>query len=134
MHYYYINLKHKKVRNGLDKPLNITTFIHEDKSILLREHQYIGWCPKCNITARFGKKKCEKCGGKYETTLDVKLEDCFAEIREIDKPYECRYKDGEFPSCFTPCPPFYDICNTADLVTSKCWNCFKKYNFVDYIE
>jgi hypothetical protein len=63
----------------------------------------------------------------------------------MPKTYKERYKSGEFPPCFTPAPPFYDICNHGDWVINKkgrkgdknkirCIECFQEFGFVDYIE
>jgi len=39
-----------------------------------------------------------------------------------------------YPKCFSPCPPFYDICNRQDLRKLKCRLCQVIYNWYDYIE
>lgn len=51
-----------------------------------------------------------------------------------NKNWEARYKAGEFPKCFTPCPPFFDICNIQDPDKRKCGECYRRFGFVDYIE
>jgi hypothetical protein len=70
----------------------------------------------------------------FDTELNHDIENCTVEIRRAEKPNCDKYKDGEFPKCFIPCPPFYDICNRANLETEKCKKCFNEYGFVDYIE
>jgi hypothetical protein len=48
--------------------------------------------------------------------------------------HQIKYEAKEYPECFVPCPPFYDICNKAKLDTQKCQECFKKNDFEDCIE
>jgi len=59
--------------------------------------------------------------------------------------YQVRYEQNEFPECYVPCAPFYDICNhgVAILCASDikydnqyhtCKACFDKFGFTDSIE
>lgn len=55
------------------------------------------------------------------------------------------YVAGKYPSCFVPCPPFFDICNRGSYIINNrekvakseyitCKGCYKDNGFVDYIE
>jgi hypothetical protein len=52
----------------------------------------------------------------------------------IKSKYQSDYENGVYPDCYRPCPPFYDICNAAELDTIRCTECFEKHRFIDYIE
>lgn len=45
------------------------------------------------------------------------------------------YALGLMPSCYTPCPPFYDFCNNNHPDDNgKCAICEALFGLVDYIE
>jgi hypothetical protein len=54
-------------------------------------------------------------------------------MSEKCSPYKTKYLNGEYPECYVPCPPFYDICNRVND-SEKCMKCFRENDFVDYIE
>ena len=60
---------------------------------------------------RYNERECE--GGDYS----------------INKPVR-----ANLPTCFNPCPPFNDFCNSMDAFNNKCLECVDKNNLVDFIE
>ena len=85
-------------------------------------------------------KKTHKVNSTYYEYYHNILKDCFGMYRNK---YLEKYESGKFPKCYTPCPPFYDICNHGSYIINgdnkdkeykKCMKCFKKFNFTDTIE
>lgn len=67
-------------------------------------------------------------------TTKINLKEKFG-VKKLKTEVKPKYYNGrEYPPCFVPCPPFYDICNATDYESEICHKCYKKYSFVDYIE
>lgn len=80
--------------------------------------------------------------GNVEIVKLVDIEWQVFDRNELKSPFLIKYENGEFPECYIPCPPFYYICNHGAYVINqdehpekhKCLECYKKFDFEDYIE